>query len=240
MTDSPAGDYPNYADNPSTMATPVNLSNALTGTLSFWAKWEIENAWDCCRLEISTDGGSSWTALATQYTDDASGQGVQVPAGEPVFDGSQVVWVQNSVDLTPWLGVSDVRFRFRLSSDSSTHRDGFYFDDFTIQITRQVTAVVGPTPDLLVRAFSAYPNPFNPQTTLRFELTRGGLVELTIYDLQGRLVRRILQASLPVGRHEAIWDGRDQRGAAAPSGIYFGRVEVGESAARTVKVMLVK
>jgi len=225
LTDSPGGDYANYTDSSCVMANEVSLNNALDGTLSFWAKWEIENAWDCCRLEISTDGGSSWTALATQHTDVASGQGVQVPAGEPVFDGNQYTWVQSSVDLEPWLGETDVRFRFRLSSDSSTHRDGFYFDDFQIQVTRQVTAAVGSTPDRLVRGLTAYPNPFNPQTTLRFELTRSGPVQADVYDLQGQLVRRILQADLPRGRHDVIWDGRDERGAAAPSGVYFGRVE---------------
>lgn len=240
LTDSPDGDYANYTDSSCIMANEVSLNNALEGTLSFWAKWEIENAWDCCRLEISTDGGVSWTALATQYTAVASGQGVQVPVGEPVFDGSQYTWVQNSVDLAPWLGETDVRFRFRLSSDSSTRRDGFYFDDFQIMVTRQVTSAVGPTPDLLVRGLTAYPNPFNPQTTLSFELTRSGPVQLAIFDLQGRLVRRILQAVLTVGRHEATWDGRDARGAAAPSGVYFGRVEFAGSTTQTVKVMLVK
>jgi len=241
LTDSPGGNYASYEDNPCAMAISVNLGNALEGTLTFWAKWEIENAWDCCRLEITTDGGTTWRALATQHTDIASGQGAQVPAGEPLFDGNQYTWVENSVDLAPWLGESHVRFRFRLSSDSSTNRDGFYFDDFEIQVTRQVSSDVDATPELLVRSLIAYPNPFNPQTTLRFEVAQGVPVQLAIYDVQGQLVRQLLaQEILSAGMHEVSWDGRDARGAQSPSGIYFGHLAAAGAEAQTVKVMLVR
>jgi hypothetical protein len=72
----------------------------------------------------------------------------------------------------------------------------------------------------------AYPNPFNSGTTLRFTLSGEGAVEveLTVYDLLGRRVRTLLQGQLGGGVHTARWDGRDEAGRPASSGLYFARL----------------
>ena len=71
---------------------------------------------------------------------------------------------------------------------------------------------------------SAHPNPFNPATTIAFELPRAGEVSLDIFDLQGRLVRRLLDESpYAAGSHKQVWDGRDASGRATSSGVYFYR-----------------
>jgi len=86
----------------------------------------------------------------------------------------------------------------------------------------------------------ASPNPFNPTTTLAFELPAAESVILRVYDIQGRLVRTLLSGEgLPEGRHEAVWDGRTDTGAPAPSGTYFYRVEAGVNA-ETGRMVLVK
>ncbi len=54
--------------------------------------------------------------------------------------------MQNSVDLAPWLGLADVRFRFRLRSDTSQIYDGFYCDDFVIHVARPAVTGAGETP----------------------------------------------------------------------------------------------
>ncbi|MCB1184131.1 T9SS type A sorting domain-containing protein [bacterium] len=74
-----------------------------------------------------------------------------------------------------------------------------------------------------------YPNPFNPRTTIVFELARPGAVELRVYDVSGRLVRT-LQAGerFTAGRHEVVWNGRDERGAATAAGVYFVRMRSGD------------
>jgi hypothetical protein len=69
------------------------------------------------------------------------------------------------------------------------------------------------------------PNPFNPETALRFNLTRGSRARLTIYDVSGRLVRVLVDEDLAAGLHEAHWDGRDAHGALVASGIYFCRLD---------------
>jgi flagellar hook assembly protein FlgD len=62
--------------------------------------------------------------------------------------------------------------------------------------------------------------------------------ELSIYDVTGRLVRRLKLYPKQAGRHEVVWNGKDQRGLKIASGVYFGRLEVGENAKRIRFVVL--
>ncbi len=65
-----------------------------------------------------------------------------------------------------------------------------------------------------------YPNPFNPSTTIPFEIPRAGKVELSVYDVNGRLVDRILDRYLPAGTHQAQWHAAPDQA----SGVYFCRL----------------
>jgi hypothetical protein len=73
-----------------------------------------------------------------------------------------------------------------------------------------------------------YPNPSNPRTEIRFDLAASGRLRLSIYDLHGRLVRRLLDRPTEAGRHSAGWDGRDEAGLGAGSGVYFVRLETAD------------
>ena len=84
-------------------------------------------------------------------------------------------------------------------------------------------------PGLGQATVTAHPNPFNPSTTIAFDLPRAMEVSLDIYDLQGRLVRRLLDESpYLAGNHKQVWDGRDTGGQATASGMYFYRFEAGD------------
>ncbi len=73
----------------------------------------------------------------------------------------------------------------------------------------------------------ANPNPFNPKTSIRYELDASALVCVTVHDLAGHLVRTLASGLYkPAGQHETDWDGRDELGRDLPSGIYFASVEV--------------
>jgi 3',5'-cyclic AMP phosphodiesterase CpdA len=98
----------------------------------------------------------------------------------------------------------------------------------SVTVTRVITDVAGegavPGPvgvDLLPN----YPNPFNPTTELRYQLSQSAQVRLAIYDLQGKLVKNVVDQELPAGEHQASWDGKDRTGHAMPSGIYVVRLE---------------
>jgi hypothetical protein len=81
-----------------------------------------------------------------------------------------------------------------------------------------------------VRALSLeqnYPNPFNPTTTITFGLPAEGMVELVVYDLEGRLVRRLAHGPMTAGLKEVSWDGRDDGGNAVGSGVYLYQLKAG-------------
>jgi hypothetical protein len=244
MTDSPGGDYPDGVTNPCTMVFDVDPSQVAEGSVSFWAHWDIEPNWDCCLFQVSTNGGAGWQGVATSYTVPGSGQGAQ-PLGVPVFEGLQASWVENLVDLSPWLGEPSIRFRFVLLSDSSLHRDGFYLDDFKIEGIQVVTAVDQPVSvtdaSVPCRLLRNYANPFEPMGQLRFETGRAGPVTLAVYDVRGRLVRLLVPGEvLPAGEHATTWDGRSTGGRVAPSGLYFLRLRVASADNDVSRLVLVR
>lgn len=68
------------------------------------------------------------------------------------------------------------------------------------------------------------PNPFNPTTSIIFDLPVGSYVLLAVYNADGRLVRKLVEGEMAAGRQEIRWDGRDSRGGMSASGIYFARL----------------
>ncbi len=93
-----------------------------------------------------------------------------------------------------------------------------------------LTAVVEETSSAPV-AFALeenYPNPFNAETRIRFAIAQRGPVRLAVYNALGQQVRVLLGAERALGRYEAGWDGRDDRGEAVGSGVYFYRLQSGE------------
>jgi len=85
-----------------------------------------------------------------------------------------------------------------------------------------------------------YPNPFNPRTTIFFELSTPSAVRLEVYDLAGHIVRRLLKDEfLGAGQHEIPWHGRDEFGHRAAAGVYLYRLEVGNYV-ETKRMALVK
>ena len=84
-----------------------------------------------------------------------------------------------------------------------------------------------------------HPNPFNPMTEIRFTVHRAGPGSLRVFNVKGEQVRTLMQGRLNTGPHSVTWDGQDDTGRQAPTGVYFYRLEVnGEVDVR--KMMLVK
>lgn len=83
------------------------------------------------------------------------------------------------------------------------------------------------------------PNPFNPTTTIAYDMPSGGDVRLVVYDVRGGEVRELVRRHLPAGRHQATWDGRNDRREPVASGVYFYRLVVGDFV-RTKKMVLLK
>lgn len=84
----------------------------------------------------------------------------------------------------------------------------------------------------------AAPNPFNPATTLHFDLPEAGSARLEIFDARGRHVLTLLDRALPAGPFAARWNGRDTRGDGAASGLYFARLRTARDEAVTRLVLV--
>jgi len=87
---------------------------------------------------------------------------------------------------------------------------------------------------LIPKSFSVYqnyPNPFNPSTTIRYEIPeRDGyiLVNLSVYDLRGRLIVKLVDGEKTAGRYQVHWDGRDKQGQNVSSGVYLYQIVAGD------------
>ena len=118
------------------------------------------------------------------------------------------------------------------------HTPAPYYDNLRLMIIRDVPTAVEEAPPATA-LLGAHPNPFNPATTIRFSLAEPGRVRLAVCDVAGRAVRSLVDGPLAAGEHAAVWDGRDERGAAMSSGVYLVDFRAGESRERG-KLLLIK
>jgi hypothetical protein len=97
-----------------------------------------------------------------------------------------------------------------------------------------------PAPVLPAHLGASHPNPLNPETVIPFTLESAGRVELAVHDVQGRAVRRLVEAYLQGGEHTVRWDGRDQAGRTLPSGSYLYTLKVDGRLVGQRKAVVVK
>jgi YD repeat-containing protein len=103
------------------------------------------------------------------------------------------------------------------------------------------TAVPGDDTESVALHFAispAAPSPFSGSTRIRYQVPATVPASIRIYDALGRLVRTLVEGTIEAGEHAAEWDGRTERGEAAPSGVYFYRVEAGGDQAVAPAVLL--
>ncbi|MEM1042093.1 MAG: M14 family zinc carboxypeptidase [Bacteroidota bacterium] len=240
FADSPSGFYRDGANNALTLAEPLDLSSAASPRLRFMARWDIEAGYDVAQVRASTDGGT-WTPLAGRYTSVGSGNGAQVP-GEPGYDGTQATWVEESIDLSAFEGAPEVQVQFVLRADGGVTADGFYVDDLAVEYFTNANPVStegdGAQPDQVV-LFENYPNPFDRQTLIPFELPQASTVSLAVYDLLGQRVRTLADGLYAAGSHSATWDGSDGAGQAVASGVYVVTLRAAGSV-KTRKLLVVR
>ena len=76
-----------------------------------------------------------------------------------------------------------------------------------------------------------HPNPFNPETTITYDVAKTGTVRLSVYALTGQFVRTLVDGECLPGSYSVMWDGTDDTGRDVASGVYLCRMEVGEYSA---------
>ena len=101
------------------------------------------------------------------------------------------------------------------------------FDSPTPGESNDSATAVPDATDMRLLLMPCYPNPFNPTTTIRFQLPSDGPVRLEVFDVNGRLVSRLKHESMTAGLHEVTWNGTGTRGNPLASGVYFYRLAFG-------------
>ena len=88
-------------------------------------------------------------------------------------------------------------------------------------------------------ALTSYPNPFNAVTTIAYNLPESGHINLSLYDIRGRLVNTLVSETKAAGNYSVRWDGVDRNGSQVVSGMYFVRMTSADNA-KTTKLLLLK
>jgi|TARA_B110000881_G_scaffold147865_1_gene130953 hypothetical protein len=120
-------------------------------------------------------------------------------------------------------------------------------NDFYMTMERMMTRVstVSTTPDLETlpgkfALYPAYPNPFNPNTSITYELPKDGIVNLTIYDVTGRKVRTLVPSKIQrAGFHRVTWNATNDHGQSISAGMYIYKIQ-SEKYIQTKKMVLIK
>ncbi len=220
--------YGSDANDIAMLLKPVTLSTTTTLTFdevaliepgatgSAYGDW---NFYDFVVVEGTVDG-IEWLPLADGYDarDDADWLNTYNSSGS----GDASLYRTRTISLNDTFNQGDtILLRFRLYSDSWVEGWGWVVDD--VEISATGSTGVGDTPGAPVLGRN-FPNPFNPSTTIAFELPRAGNAKLEVFDVKGRRVRVLADGHHAAGAHSVVWDGRGANGAEAASGSYFYRL----------------
>jgi hypothetical protein len=193
------------------LLTPNGGENFMAGTINevFWTN---PNGWSVtsATLTYSDDGGATWSLVAENITQDS------------------YLWTAPSVT------TEEAMIRVYVYDE-----DGILGHDdsdqvFTVSAATGVGEVIPTTHALFQNA----PNPFVGSSRILFDLPEDSNVKLKVFDINGRILRVLENGWFPAGRHEAVWDARDDGGREVAAGIYFYRIETGTfTASRRMSVI---
>jgi hypothetical protein len=143
-------------------------------------------------------------------------------------------------------GTSDALLSYNLQDNDLPSVEKVYYRleqvdlDGSVSRSNPVEVLLGarmPVPTEF--ATSVYPNPFNPSTTISYDMPNEAFVSVVIYDAIGQEVRRLVSEQAPAGRYRVQWDALDSQGRAVGSGVYIAKVEAG-SFSNSQKMLLLK
>lgn len=169
ITDSKQGNYLPNQTVTLLLNQSIDLTTAVDAQLSFWAKWDIDEDYDYVQVLAAGDDGvflplcGNYTNLGTNYQD----------ANAPLYDGQQSNWVLETIDLKDYLGDSTVQIKFQLVSDPFVEQDGFYFDEFTIQVLDPLITNHTKHKKSNIRLQQSQPNPATTKVFIPFDLEGG-------------------------------------------------------------------
>lgn len=233
ITDSKTGDYPNNQTSELILTQTLDLSEASDASLSFWAKWDVEEDYDFVQILAADDNGTFqplcglYTNLGTDDQDE----------NQPLYDGEQNFWVQENMSLNDYLGNSQVVIKIRLVSDQWLRADGFYFDDFVVhRLIGDMTSSMSIEPNHypVFRIGQNQPNPASERVYIPFEPASPHSEDISLtlhfYNVLGQVWHTEPVTVFDTGKHIDIghWD----------EGVYFYRVVGKNTQSQTHKMVI--
>jgi FlgD Ig-like domain len=243
-------DYPTYGDYPSRVnwlthlgdgivgnyVLTVTLDPAFTTDIDFGSGWRLPVAGDSPQagnVNVGELGHLYYNLLGKPEEN-----GTFLPDSSPFATLAAGIAVYPMASFFFWTGTLDSAnpsnaWRFDMNwgvsgtSTAGDHGTGYALvvHDGTVSAASAVSNLDVPRPGSIT---SIAPNPFNPQTTIAFDLPGQAAVRLGVFDVAGHLVKELISGDVfEQGRHEAVWNGRDATGCYVASGTYFCRIEAG-------------
>ncbi len=120
--------------------------------------------------------------------------------------------------------------------DDTSIADGEWSDDYSMAKRAQEWTI--PEIPEKFELFNNYPNPFNPETTIRYSLPENGQVTVQIFDLNGKHVKTLVNRFCEAGSYTINWNGKNESGLAAASGVYIYKISAGKYKAGKKMVLL--
>ena len=227
-----AGNYEAFLPEMSVTTGPLDCRNLLAVSLHYRRWLGVETSiYDHAYVRVSTDN-VNWTNIWANggQVADSAWQLVEHDLSA-IADGTETLYLR-------WvMGTTDEAWEFC----------GWNLDDIEIMGLHDGTVGIEdpgddgtPPPAAPTRlAVRSWPNPFNPQTTIAFDVPRTQHVRVAVHDARGRRVRVLYDDQAEAGTERVIWDGTDERGGRLASGVYFVQV-LGTYQRVTHKISLLK
>ncbi len=205
--------------------TSFIVENTLEGVLCTWnTESEFENFGFILERRIKGDistQASSWTEIASYKTAEA-------------LMGKGTTSLPTDYEYVDKLVNANTSYEYRLA-------DVAYDGIVTYHATRTITVEQKPLSSTIesFTVLPAYPNPFNPTTTITYGLENNSKVEIRIYDISGKLITTLLNAEQQQGWHSIEWNGTDSNLNQVPAGIYLSRI-TSNNTTKTAKLLLLR
>ncbi|MEO6488466.1 MAG: T9SS type A sorting domain-containing protein, partial [Ferruginibacter sp.] len=202
LAESPTGNYTASSTRRVTYRNTLNLTGATAAYLSFWVKHKAENCNDKLRIQVSTNGGSTYSSLCGMNT---ISENAGTLSSLPALTGIRENWTRELVDLSAFKGNSSVLFRFEFTSNTDASSDsyykklddGFFIDNLRIiKTTAPLSSrsgefvyadkIKGNTPHRLEMLL--YPNPVTDQLNIELNVPGNDHLTFSVMDVFGRIM----------------------------------------------------
>ncbi len=196
----------------------------------------------------------NWESVQSYYYDNFDGGSMDYDVFKWIDTGDQVSYGDNGI-LFQSTGKDTIDFYldYNIYIVPEYNKDFIFYSNFRNNIENdslRITTIASsydPTSDIehketAIESFNLqqnYPNPFNNSTRIKFEIPTKSHVQLSIYDMNGRLVKTLVNSAMSAGQHNVHWNGTNMNGTSVPSGVYIYKLDT-ESKSISKKLILVK